>query len=254
MNIFSLINTQKAGCQVFWYEDSPQFTSNIKCESNEILDLKQEFQNISNNLDANKKTFAYFYLNASVHEIPENVFIDIKFYRIFIEESNFTRIHSNAFDSTSDYTNNFWDQSSAPKLRNSPPDYNLYEAISSLVYLRYLCISLDSDTVHEIPDYAFGKSSNQQNDLLDIDIRGHFSISRIANYAFYNLPSIERINFEVNSIQYISAQAFDLQFSTNIISYIFLTNAKLDENCLESGVFRSPMRNIFLDLSIDSNI
>ncbi len=214
--------------------------------------MKEEFLNISNNLNANHKKFHYFNLIAPTDEIPENVFIDIKFYQICIIESNFTRIHSNAFNGTSLYTWDFYDSSSAPKLRNSPPDYDFYEAFSSLVNLFRLVINLDNDTVHQIPDYAFDKS-NQQKYLFEIRFIGN-SISIIGNYAFYNLPSIQKIYFKVNSIQYISAQAFDFRFPIDILFDILLTNAKLDENCLESGVFGGPVRKIYLYLSIDSNI
>jgi hypothetical protein len=138
-------------------------------------------------------------------------------------------------------------------LRNSPPDYDLYDAFSSLVNLDWLTISLDSDTVHEIPDYAFGKS-NQPKYLSEIYIHGNGVISRIGNYAFYNLPSIRFIFLSSNSIQYISAHAFDLQFSNDDRLYIYLTGAQLDENCLESGVFQSPLWKIYLSLSIDTII
>jgi hypothetical protein len=53
IKIFNLINTQNLGCQVYW--PGNPYDSYIKCELNEILDLKQEFINLSNILDENKK-------------------------------------------------------------------------------------------------------------------------------------------------------------------------------------------------------
>ncbi len=100
--------------------------------------MKQEFENISNNLDVSNKAFDEFNLNAPIDEILENVFIDIKFKFIIIINSNFTRIHSNAFYGTSNYAEGYWyyywDFTS--KLSNSPPNYDLYEAFSSLVNAR----------------------------------------------------------------------------------------------------------------------
>ncbi len=88
------------------------------------MDLKQKFINIRNNLDENEKTFAYFDLRAPIDEIPGNVFIDIRLECITMSESNFTRIHSNAFNSTCLYGKIHSDFSSAPKLSNLSPDYN----------------------------------------------------------------------------------------------------------------------------------
>jgi hypothetical protein len=190
-------------------------------------------------------------LNAPTNEIPENVFIDIEFEKIYIYESNFTRIHSNAFNSTSFIIETFsHNAQSTSKLRNSPPDYDFYEALSSLVNAVELYINLDSDTVHEIPDYAFNKSNYQQIHLEIIDFMGNYSISRIGNFAFHNMPSIRIIGFYVNSIQTISKNAFDFQFFSNVSLKIDLSGTQLDEYCLESGVFQSALRKMDLDLSI----
>ncbi len=202
-------------------------------------------------MDINNKTFEEFILSAPTDEIPENVFIDIKFKWIKLMYSNFTRIHSNAFNCTSNYTEVYLHSPGNPsKLRNSPPDYDFYEAFSSLVNLKILYIRLDSDTVHEIPDYAFDKSNNQNTNLETINLWAN-SISRIGNYAFYNLLSIGVISINANSTQNISAHAFDFQFSSDTILSIELNGAQLDESCLESGVFQSPLRKIQLDLSND---
>jgi hypothetical protein len=244
LNILKLINTQNPGCQVFWPEK-------IECESEGILDLKQEFITISNNLDENNKTFKTFSLRAPIDQIPENVFIDIKFKNIYILYSNFTRIHSNAFNNTCLYTEIFSDNIETPaKLGNSPPDYDIYKAFSSLVYLKDLSINLDSNTIHEIPDNAFDKSNHQQIYLEKVYFIGSFVISRIGNYAFHNMPSIGIIGFCVNSIQNISKHAFEFQFSSDVSLKIDLSGTQLDENCLESGVFQSSLRKMHLVLSI----
>jgi hypothetical protein len=239
-----LINTQNSGCRVSW----PQ---QIECDSNEILDLKQQFLNISNNLDSDHKKFNYFYLIAPTNEIPENVFIDIQFEKIYIYESNFTRINSNAFNSTSFYIETFsHNAQSTSKLSNSPPNYDFYEAFSSLVNAVEIDINLDSDTVHVIPDYAFSNSSHQQKNLEIIDFNGNYTISRIGNFAFHSMPFIRIIGFNVYSIQTISEHAFDFQFSSDVSLKIDLSGTQLDENCLESSVFQSALRKMHLVLSI----
>jgi hypothetical protein len=213
--------------------------------------LKQEFINISNNLDANNKTFEKFVLNALIDELPENVFIDIKFETIHIIESNITRIHSNAFNSTSLITQYYIDWISVAKLRNSPPPYDIYEAFSSLVNLKELDIKLDVKSLHEIPDFAFSKSNHQQNHLKKISY--DCPISRIGKYAFFNLPALRIIDFNWCSIQNISAHAFDFQFFSDSIVEINLSSSELDESCIENDAFQSSMRKIDLNLSIDSN-
>jgi hypothetical protein len=226
----------------------------ILCSSEEILDLKQEFINISNNLDENNKTFSYFSLAGPTlgDEIPENVFIDIKFNSITISKSNVTRIHSNAFNRTSQYTWRFYYNSDHPsKLRNIPPEYDFYLALSSLEKLVDIHINLDSDIVHEIPDHAFDRTNNQFKDLTEIQFNRNYSISRIGNYAFYSMATIRNISFYVNSIQYISAHAFDFQFFSDTILNIHMSSAQLDETCLEDGIFQSPNRKLELSLSID---
>ncbi len=239
INIFSLINTQNPGCTFYWPDT-------IGCESNEILDLKKEFMRISNELGANNKTFTQFYLNAPTDEIPENVFIDIEFEKIYMF-SNFTQIHSNAFNSTSLYTQEYNNLSADSKLRNNPPEYDFYKAFNSLVNLTDLVIRTDGDTVHEIPDYAF---SNQQTLLKQISVYGG-PISRIGNYAFFNLSSVTLIDISP-PIQKISAHAFDFQFSSDAILRLDLFQRQLDENCLEDGIFQNPSRKIYLNLGIGS--
>ncbi len=96
------------------------------------------------------------------------------------------------------------DYSSASKLCNSPLDYDFYEALSSLVNLWSITINLDSDTVFEIGDFAFSKFDRQNVYSYSIHISGNGIISRIANYAFYDLPSSGYIGLKVNSINYIS--------------------------------------------------
>jgi hypothetical protein len=202
-------------------------------------------------LDENNKAFETFSLSAPIDEIPENVFIDIKFKNIDISYSNFTRIHSNAFNSSRLHTEIFSNNIETPsKLRNSPPDYDIYKAFSSLVYLKDLSINLDSNTIHEIPDNAFDKSNYQQIYLEKIYFIESF-VSRIGNYALYNLSSISEISFFVNSIQSISAHTFDFHFNSDSILEINLNYSQLDENCLETGVFQSPIRKIDLNLRID---
>jgi hypothetical protein len=233
---------QNNACNVFWPE-------NITCASIKILNLKEEFAEISTKLKSEEKIFKKFYLNAPTNEIPENVFIDIKF-KIINLNSNFTRIHSNAFLSTSNYTKKYHDFSgSNSRLFNDPPEFDLYKALSSLIKVRLIIICLGYNISHDIPDYAFQIIDGPQNSLSDIYFAGEFEISRIGNYAFYNIPNLESIIIENVTIHYITAHAFDLPYSqTNEFMFIHLVSAKLNENSLETGIFRSDTHILNLKL------
>ncbi|CAG2181162.1 unnamed protein product, partial [Oppiella nova] len=74
----------------------------IQCLGDEELDLIRVFKNLSEALEGMGKELDEFYLNNTrITELPQNVFSDIKFAFIRIEEaSRLTRIHRNAFNGT----------------------------------------------------------------------------------------------------------------------------------------------------------
>jgi hypothetical protein len=93
-------------------------------------------------------------------------------------------------------------------LSNSPPDYDLYKALSSLVKVSYIEISL-SDGSHKIPENAFQDINGFQNNLKHLVFReDNYSISRIGNQAFALLPSLTDLTFRQIPIRYISAKSF----------------------------------------------
>ncbi len=231
------INTRNSACQFK--------NSGITCDSAEKLDLKKEFQILSNSLSPNKKSFDHFYLNAPIDEIPENVFIDIKFKLICIINSNFTRIHSNAFESTAVYTTLYSDISENSKLSNSPPDYDIYKAFSSLVNLEELQINLDGDVVHDVPDNAFNKFG-QLNFLKSIEFKGNYEISRIGNFVFKNTPKLTNIYYSIKAIHSISSHAFDFSYYQPVT--IHIKSTQINESCLETGIFQGSAVDLYLRL------
>jgi hypothetical protein len=236
MDFVSLV-TENNACFVDWPEK-------ITCESNKILDLKQEFLNISGFLEDDRKKFQYFYLKAPIDELKENVFIDIKFINIKID-SNIIRIHSNAFKSTAMYTFSYEDTSHFnSRLRNSPPDYDLYAAFSSLIKAESIQIILDHNFKNEIPDYAFKKINIPQIALEEIVFEG--DISKIGNYAFWELTNLRFLGFNVKSVEFITSHAFDFKFSHVNIN---LNMTQLNEGCFETGIFSSALYNPNLNLS-----
>jgi hypothetical protein len=132
------------------------FPHDITCETDQSLNLTEEFRIISSTLPENQKHFLQFNIrgNPIFTEIPQNVFIDITFDQIMIDNApNLTSIHTNAFNNTANITSRFWlPTSTDTQLVNNPPDYDLWAAMSSLVNASYIIVSLDSRTSQSIPE------------------------------------------------------------------------------------------------------
>ncbi len=93
--------------------------------------------------------------NSEIVEIPENVFLDIPFTLIEIfDAQNLIRIYTKAFNSNTAYNLLHFLIKKPSNLSEIPPDYDLYKALSSLVKMSYIEISL-GDGSHEIPDNSF---------------------------------------------------------------------------------------------------
>ncbi len=228
------------------------YPNNITCQSFSYLNLSEEFIDISNNLNQDKKIFEKFILNAPTDEIPENVFIDISFKQIEIQRSNLKRIHTNAFKSTALYTEYYYHYSydaMGCKLSHEPPYYDFFSALNSLVEARELLINLKSYSVQVIPENAFRMSVKKQNNLKSIHFSGKYEILSIGNYLFHELSSINLIFFDIPRIHFISANAFDFQITKNSSIEILMNSTQLDENCLEPRIFGSTTSNMNVDMS-----
>ena len=106
--------------------------------------------------------------------IKSNTFIDITFKSItfgwFDYVDSLERIHTNAFNSHIHTLKQFqfldWSIAlpSSEPIINHPPDYNIFEMLSSLVNLEALVF--ESKLIESIPDKAFQSLNGLQNKFL----------------------------------------------------------------------------------------
>jgi hypothetical protein len=224
----------------------------VICRTNENFDIRQEFELISSTHPSDEKLFdqlIIYYL--PVQQLPENTFFDLQFTQISIHETfNLTNIHTNAFNSTSDATENLY-LIGTKSLVNNPPDYDLYAAISSLTNLKTVTINLNENMIHEIPENAFRNINGPQSNLEVIAFKGNFSISRINNNAFSAIPNLHRwILFSYIPIQSISASAFDFSQSSQDKLEIHLNGCGLNETSFDDNVFSGSQRPLFVNLGL----
>ncbi len=225
------------------------FPEYILCSSN-TSNIVKDLISIRNSLDEDQRHFIQFTLKSNIEELPENMFIDFTFKKICINSAlNLRKIHKNSFNSTTEMTDTYEHLGYLPtKLVNSPPDYDLYAALSSLVNVKYININLEWNASHEIPDYAFRVINGKQNRLKSIIFKGQFNISRIGNYAFYPIANLSQILMSSIPIGFINAHAFDFEDSFNNNLTINLFNTSLTENSFEAAIFTNSKRPLNVNL------
>lgn len=220
----------------------------VKCT--EAVDLKREFGELVQTTPT--KDFNRLELYSPVDELPENVFLDIRFKQIVIYNSNnLSAIHTKSFINTEKDIRSFiCYQNFVSRLRNHPPEYDLYEAVSSLVNLEQIYLSLATHENHEIPDWAFRPVHGLQLSFKFVEWYGYYTITRIGHHVVFVLPNVEQIIFKYVIVQKISADAFMLPDNKRDRDLdIKFLNTSLTENSFEPGVFANCFRKVKLDLS-----
>ncbi len=246
LQMFSAINSQdyEYKCQIEW--------KSLNCDTNfQYFNITIEMRFLSCNLSEEERNFERLIIQGTnIEEIPENVFQDISFKYVDIYNTkNLKRIHTNAFNNNNTVFNlrERFKISSPNQLRNDPPDYDFWKALSSLTYVSSIDISL-GDGSHEIPDYAFEPMNGEQNDLSRIVFESNnYEISRIGNYAFYRLPNLSALYFFHIPIRTISAQAFHLNKNSTQKLSISFHNCILSQTSLEEGIFSDANRTLSID-------
>jgi hypothetical protein len=137
----------------------------ISCGGNNSIDLKNIFHNLSSTLKSDKKHFKSFSLNnTAIKELPENTFGDITFNSLFISNApNFSLIHTKSFSGTDSHGLTFQFNIHNTSLKNSLPNYDIFQAFSSMINIQY--IYLTDNQIEEIPENAFRPINGPQNNL-----------------------------------------------------------------------------------------
>jgi Leucine-rich repeat (LRR) protein len=226
-------------------------SSVIYCGGNETLNLKVIFHRISSELAEGKKHFKHFYLtNTSMNELVENTFEDITFEHIrIVNVSNLSLIHTFAFSSLNHSLNRI--EISNTSLINSPPNYDIFTAMSSMVGLEVLEIS--HSLIEEIPDNAFRPINGQQKNLTVINLYNN-KINRIGDNAFQNLNSLSKLYIEHNKINHISDKALIFGETSENTFILYLFGCLLNSSSFAIGAFNNLNRPTWLYLSYREDI
>lgn len=240
-------------CDCLKHEYHPRIIY-FKCGGNENFDLKHIFNEMSINLDEGNKSFTSFYLNnTAISELSENVFGNITFGEIIIENAyKFSRIHSHAFRDTNNYLTIFRVYSTP--LDNQMPYYDFFTAISLMPRLSLLTIA--NTSVTEITDNAFRPLSGIQYNLTTVSINDH-KLKKLCNNAFEYWPSLTDLNLANNTLNHISENAFNFQKRGNVpvvdgLRLILIKN-NLNSSSFEIGAFNGLNKPTHLFFSYGPN-
>jgi Leucine-rich repeat (LRR) protein len=206
---------------------------------------------MSTGLDKDNKHFNVFYLdNTAIYELPENTFEDITFDSIkILDAKNLSLIHTLAFSASNLHLKRFFVSNSS--INNSPPNHDIFTAISSMVGLEYLFII--NSLIDEIPENAFRLLKDQQKNLSEINLFSN-KIRKIGKNAFQDLISLEVLDLHNNTIDHISEKSFNFRESSEKITRMFLNGCLLNSSSFEIGSFDSLNRPTELSLNLFDQI
>ncbi|CAG2117488.1 unnamed protein product, partial [Medioppia subpectinata] len=178
----------------------------IECDSGNALDLVALFKSLQTSLKAEEKTFVRFVLkNWKITELPANVFADITFDAIIIEDAqSLKKIHPAAFNGGA-YRVKRLDIVNTPVNEAVVTGGDLFTAIQSLPNLANLRLIKTNLTV--LP--ASGIKS--MNELMHIYIEQNKALKTIGHNAFINLPKLKTLEIKDNAaIEKILYTAFPI--------------------------------------------
>ncbi len=215
----------------------------IDCGGSNPLDLKSLFHGLSTKLEKGKKHFKQLYLtNTAIKEIPEKAFEEITFDEIwFYNMTNLSLIHTNAFKGIDSELIEFSVFNTS--LKNSPPNHDIFAAISSMGNIKMLQIF--HCLIEEIPENAF---NGTQNNLTAINLYDN-KITKIGNNAFKELNSLSYLDLKENKLDHISENAFSFSKSNDELFRLFLYKNSLNSSSFEKGSFNNLNRPTILILS-----
>jgi hypothetical protein len=117
-------------------------------------------------------------------------------------------------------------------LTNSPPNYDLFHMLSSMINLE--SVELDYTSITAIPSHAFQPVNGIQNNLTYVDFL--FSlIEEIGNNSFYHLNNLKYLSFYWNNLRSISKTAFNFKSNSNEKMELNLKYNNLNSTSFEIG-------------------
>jgi hypothetical protein len=226
------------------------------CGGNETINLKTIFSQMNSKLENGEKLFNRFYLNnTAISELAENTFENITFDVIEIRNAkNLSLIHTNAFTAMNVRLKEFLVFYTS--LRNSPPNYDIFKAMSLMIEIETIYITYSK--LEDIPENAFQPLSGQQNKLKTINF-DHNIINSIGNNAFQYLSSLSELILYGNKIDHIPSNALRI-LNNSGINELHLGSNLLNSSSFEKGSLNYLTGPVNLQLSenhfvyLDQNI
>jgi hypothetical protein len=130
-------------------------------------------------------------------------------------------------------------------LTNSPPNYDLFHMLSSMINLEKLELYYTSITT--IPSHAFQPVNGIQNNLTSVNFFSSL-IEEIGNNSFYHLNNLKYLSFFVNNLRSISKTAFNFKDSSNERMELILSYNNLNGMSFEIGSLINLKRPTEIDL------
>ncbi len=217
----------------------------IYCGGNDAINLKRILQRYSAAIDDEKKKyFKKFFLNSTANdELQEYTFEDIMFEEINLHEaSNLSRIHTHAFSASSKSIKQFVTDGSP--INYSLPNYDIFAALSLMNELHY--IEILSSKIFEIPENAFRSLIGLQKNLNFINFS---SLEKIGKNAFHYLPNLTDFLFDLNRLDFIPENAFNLLKESDIPLNLDLGHNQLNSSSFHVSAFDNIKRPVKLILN-----
>ncbi len=226
----------------------------ISCAGNQVLNLKHVFETIDQKSNINKQFKRFTLSNTAITELEENTFYGITFDEIYIyNATNLKLINTHAFNGTESVTKifnincyvGFCEENLSTPLINSPPNYDIFQALSSMKNLEVLY--LFNTNISEIPSNAFRPINGIQNKLYLICF-DYSPIEKIGNNPFYDLNNLTYLSFKFSLIDSIPKNAFNLRNDSIFTLSLMLQFSNLNGSSFENGSLNNLKRPTDLEL------
>ncbi|KAH9417237.1 hypothetical protein DERP_007234 [Dermatophagoides pteronyssinus] len=231
----------------------------IQCDGEYEFNLNGQFKHrlSGNSQDDDLIIFDEFILNnTEISRLDDNLFGQrIRFKRIkLVDCLSLRHISSNTFQQSGPFIQEFIVQGES-SLGEDQYASDLFDSMNSMINVEK--IWLNRNRLRSIPTVAFGKQTGDgQGDrfarLKELNFNkfssknGH--IKSVGNFAFYYLNQLQYLYLSHQRINYLPANSFDFEKSSNQTLYIYLGNNKLNNTSFERGIFLNSKRPIHLEL------
>ena len=223
------------------------FQNQLFCPSN-IKDIQKVFKSISSHLNGTQKHFKkltiYKTENLSLDNylvLNESSFWDITFDEF--EATQIKMINNNAFGNSSfiikRFTNLF--ESNDNFIRHSPPDYQIWKMLNSLINVEIVELGLD---INEIPSDAFKAKTN----LKSISIHSNNNVT-IKRLSFLNLDNLIELKFVSPNIKKIENEAFNFNSTSAKKLVLTFERCNFNSDSFESKSFDGIKTNFQIEFS-----